>query len=1158
MTGAGVWHIRLALPGWRSVPGRFAYGFVGLWIAWLLVEHVAIRPDRFRPAVVEALEEATQLPVTVGELDLALFPVPHLNIDYVTIGTGDFRAESSRIATYPSLSALLRRELAITSLTVHDFVATVSPDVAEVRERVDLLYSNLLSFESGTDFPLSLETLDHVFFSRARVFTTDDQATPIALFSASVRDAFSDGITVVLNSSLLGLGRDATLSTELTVLRAANGIKFDGSGVFESVRIPGPSGEDELSGTQVSARFEVSGDPDSEIFLTVTGDVQSEEGEQFEGPFSTQLRWEKGLLTLDALACDVPGLRLAADGSLDADGAITLSIPDAEISDDVLRTLLSMTAFEGVRLDSAPGSSIRAEDIVLSISADGFPRFDSGVVTFQGVEVTVPSGEIVEDGVRGRLEAVDGLLHVRELTGSGFSLQGTIHPHPEESSIRVDLKGYAILSSTLLSAVFPSEKFRELEGTVSLERISGTFVPGEGIPEDLIIEARLENGRLGLDLGDTRGEFHTVAIEIHSDGEGISTKAQAASEEFSDVGIQGRYNFADHQWMGTATLNVPKILLPLLSDAAQHVLGAALEEFGESRLQTRIEFPFEDSKEFGIHVTREGLPTFRLDTAFFEQESGYTMGPMFAEARLPVNRVATTLFEGLDASGMGQVVILRRDDEQRYETTIDLTECSIRPTEFVEKKVGDFLTVTVTGDAGADAWTTDGVIIDCMGVEVPLELAENGSFAIDDLTVDVSRLAALFPHGEVTTGEVRLSMTSYPLTFDATFENVGVSLSPEMSVHTLDGEIHMANGQLTTPGLRISGVNLDVHLDSRCDNGVWSGGLRGEALELNTFNAFRDVGTSLSWRGRRGFNRRADKGSESDEPFIGEFKIELDHVFYGRGRVDEVYARIVGDTEGLHINDLTVRAYTGTIEGAVDISPKTDEDRSISVALVMNNAELRILDDMVFEEPRGFFGIVEGELKFEAPWGGPAPLVEGATGTLDFTAQDGSFGQLGFSTKLLAVLRTTEMIALKLPSLRDTGLTYSTCSGTLTIEDGLMRMEEVTLDSSSYAMAAAGTVDWPADTMDVEVRVGVLETLSRIMDKVPVLRRATAITTDLIGVTVRGEGSPLDPKFRVAPGAGRKPKIRETEELSTDDSVDADDPVDTDDPVEVEDAPVVE
>ncbi|MCH7959070.1 MAG: AsmA-like C-terminal domain-containing protein [Candidatus Hydrogenedentes bacterium] len=1148
MTAAGVWHIRIALPGWRSVPGRIAYGFMTLWIAWLLIEHVAIRPDRFRPAVVEALEEATQLPVSVGKLDLALFPMPHLNIYDVTIGTGDFQARSSRITTYANLPALLNRRLILTSVTVYGLAATVSSDTAQTRERIELLISNLRSFESGEEFPLRFEALDRVFLSRARVFTAD-QTEPIAMFSARIHDVFSDAITVVLNSSLLGLGRDARLTSELTVLRGAQGIEIDGSGSLESIRIIGSSDNAELPETELSARFEVSGNPDSAVVLTVTGDLHSIEGESLEGPFSSALRWEEGILTLDALVCDVPGLRLAADGSIDADGAITLAIPDAEISGDVLKTLLAMADFENIHFESAPGSGFRAEEILISITPDGFPRFASGTITFQGVEVTLPNGDIVEDGIRGRIEAIDGVIYVHELSGSGFSLQGTVHPRPEESSIHVDLSGNATLSSALLAVVLPSGKFRELEGTVSINRISGTFIPGSGVPADLVIEAMLENGRLGLELGEAQGVFDPVVAEIHSDGEGITTTAHASSEEFGDVGFTGRYAFDSHQWLGTATLDVSAILPPFLDDATRHILGAALKEFGESRLQTKIRFPSGDTDELGIYVTREGLPTFRMDAVFFAQESGYTMGPLFAEASLPVNRIMETLFHDLDASGIGQVAFLRRDDEQRYELTIDLTECSLRPTDLVEKKIGDLLTVAITGDAAADAWTTDRITIDCLGVEVPLELDGNGNMTIQELTVDVSRLDALFPKGDGASGRVRLAMTSYPFTLDATFEEVGVTLSPEMAVHSIDGEIHIAEGRFTVPDLRISGVNLDARLETRSDSGVWRGGLTGEALDLNALNVFWDAGASLAWRGRRGLNKRVNQQPDSDEPFIGEFKLDLGHVFYGRGRVDEVHALVVGDTEGLHFNDLTVRVYTGTVEGTIDLSPVTDEERTISVALALRNPELRILDEMAFDEPRGFFGIIDGELEFEAPWDSPVPIIEGATGSFAWTAQDGSFGQLGFATQLLSVLRTTELIALRLPSLRDDGLTYGTCSGTLTIEDGLMRLEEVTLDSSSYAMAAAGIVDWPADTMDVEVRVGVLETLGRILDKVPLLRKAAAITTDLIGVTVHGKGSPFEPDFRVVPGAGRKPKIDDAGDTDTDA------PADTDDPVEAEETP---
>ena len=69
--------------------------------AWLALEHWVLQVDRYRPQVVEAIEKATGLPVTIGDLDLVLFPTPHLNAHDFSIGEGDFKAGSQRVTIQP-------------------------------------------------------------------------------------------------------------------------------------------------------------------------------------------------------------------------------------------------------------------------------------------------------------------------------------------------------------------------------------------------------------------------------------------------------------------------------------------------------------------------------------------------------------------------------------------------------------------------------------------------------------------------------------------------------------------------------------------------------------------------------------------------------------------------------------------------------------------------------------------------------------------------------------------------------------------------------------------------------------------------------------------------------------------------------------------------
>ena len=86
-------------------------------IFWPLLKYL-INVDSYGPEVVEALQEATGLPAQIGEMDLLLFPRPHVKLEQLILGQDDFRAELPRIKVYPKLMPLLSGTLHINLIEV--------------------------------------------------------------------------------------------------------------------------------------------------------------------------------------------------------------------------------------------------------------------------------------------------------------------------------------------------------------------------------------------------------------------------------------------------------------------------------------------------------------------------------------------------------------------------------------------------------------------------------------------------------------------------------------------------------------------------------------------------------------------------------------------------------------------------------------------------------------------------------------------------------------------------------------------------------------------------------------------------------------------------------------------------------------------------------
>jgi AsmA-like C-terminal region len=122
-------------------------------------------------------------------------------------------------------------------------------------------------------------------------------------------------------------------------------------------------------------------------------------------------------------------------------------------------------------------------------------------------------------------------------------------------------------------------------------------------------------------------------------------------------------------------------------------------------------------------------------------------------------------------------------------------------------------------------------------------------------------------------------------------------------------------------------------------------------------------------------------------------------------------------------------------------------------------------------------------------------------------------GKTGLATKLLTWLRTTEIIRLRMPSLKDQGLVYDTCAGKISMQKGFLTMEEYVLRSPTLALAAAGTVDFPRDTMNLAVDAHLLGLVTGLLEIVPGLQRPAEEVRQYTSFPLAITGSPKDPKI---------------------------------------------
>ncbi|MFO7976766.1 MAG: AsmA-like C-terminal region-containing protein, partial [Candidatus Hydrogenedentota bacterium] len=167
-----------------------------------------------------------------------------------------------------------------------------------------------------------------------------------------------------------------------------------------------------------------------------------------------------------------------------------------------------------------------------------------------------------------------------------------------------------------------------------------------------------------------------------------------------------------------------------------------------------------------------------------------------------------------------------------------------------------------------------------------------------------------------------------------------------------------------------------------------------------------------------------------------------------------------------------------------------------------------------FSTPRGLKGLTTGTVDITAPFGGGVNPTNGATGNIEFVSRDGTLGSMGIATKILTVLRTTEIIRLRMPPTKDEGIAFDTCAGTATLESGFMTLDEFSLLSPTLAMAAEGTIDFPRDSTDMYVDVHFLQMATQVLDIVKLGQIADQIRKQA-SYRLHVTGPPTDPKISV-------------------------------------------
>ena len=1087
-------------------------------VLWNVAERV-VQADRYRPLLIERIQKATGLPAQIGHIDLTLLPVPSIHLEDVSAGDEQFRVACDEVAVFPRLESIGRgvldaREVELRGLAVH-----LPKDLGEASARIAAIGPSEGGPVKDSGWTVSVGSIRA---EGARVFL-GDSAEPALQGDLTLLDALAPTLKIEGKGNVPLLGAETAFTTDMSVTRT--GDPEMGLGLQGVVSLTGVDSASLVRTRNVPAgvmnvEAKVSRTGKRTFTADLSGDavphpVEGADTKPLAGKFTAKAWLDEGTFTLNEFLWKADAIELSGDVSVPPDGAVAARVVSLRVTDAGLDALLAFRKDLPVQIDAAPGATLTAENVLLGFSKDRYLRLVEGGAAFEGIDLRLKSGENAYQGVKGKATFHEGTIRFEQLATEGVNLKGDVTPDLSTGHTAVDLSGQVALTRERLLSLVPFPQISEATGKVELSRVKATFVPGEGIPADLVVEGSVKDGTLALTSEAWTDRFEPLAVQFTATPGAIETAVKSQSSKFGATELNGQYSVAERRWTGVASGDLTRVDLPFLKqESAKSVAPGVLAAYGQSAFDVNLTLPGPGDARVTVAYKRQGTPGLSGSLEWRKVKEAWALGDLIVNATVPGGALVPLLPAGAAASGEVPVAFTRSMDDAVFDAQMDLTAATLTLGEYLRKAAGDAATVNVRGEASPALWSARTITIACLGETAEGRLAD-GRFQIDNLDVNLTPLAPLIAKGGQASGQVRGRIATNPTEYVLTLDGVGFTLSPELVVDSANGVIESGPGTLAIRDLAVRGADSDCTVSAALDQGQWLGSISGAQLNITRVQALAKALTDY-----RSTPEAADAAAappEAQGGINGEFTMELGRLLYGNATFDNATGRILVRDGHIRANDLRLASDGGTIAGSVEIDPAQPTGR-FAMDLTVANVGAQLIDQLAFIEPRGLEGILNGTVAFEMPTGAAINPSHGLNGNIALTGQNGSFGKLGIATKVLAVLRTTEIIRLRKPTLKDAGLSYDTCTARLGMVNGIMTVEEMVIRTPSYLITVQGGVSFPANDCELLVHVSLLETVLSAGDLVPGVREIVDRFRTAGGLRILVTGPPNEPATSYAWG----------------------------------------
>lgn len=839
----------------------------------------------------------------------------------------------------------------------------------------------------------------------------------------------------------------------------------------------------------------------------------------------------------------VVGQGFSAAGTVQAD-VTTQSAVFALAAEVDLASLVKTSLGPSIPIQSLSGK-LKLQELVGSYSLkDGLKDDMRMRMSLENVGGTYAIGQgsdpISLKGVSGSLQYQDGVLAVSEIKGAGLNLKGNVKPDLDTKQARVDLSGEMDLSGGLIRLFLP-EAVTAMTGNLNIEKLAGTFASGGGLPSDLQVNAALNGGGVQINTGTYDESLKNVMARLETDGKNVTVNASAQGLRVGEVSLSGKHDLSKNVFTGKTQCSPNILLQPYLSGQPYPVLIASLlNVYSTGVFDVHLELPGDARKHLFVTLDRAISPKVKANVTLLPGKEGYKPGEISLQADCPLDSVDfRELAYPVTANNTATLNFSHQPATHTYTATVDLQQVKLDVAPHFQKAAGDDMRIEVKGKS-EPAWGMSDIDLILLGERLRVDWSDAGLGA-KQFSLNLAALARCFPTAQNLSGRIEGSIWTSPLDVNLTLQNVKAQFSTPLPISEADGVLRYNDQRIECKNLRVLGAKNNFMADAILQQGNVRAKITGESLDIDSFMGYYttfaalQAGKNQEEPQRRTSTRDVAIGappapSGNTSPTQGTANIDIKQVHY----LGEVFRQVRADMflseKEVRMENLHVVPMSGSVSGTLKIGyPTTPSRRYLETDLTLNEADMRVIDKWYYLEPRGVYGTASGTVKMTVPYSDDGVVYNGLNGTANLLMKNGSFGKMGFATRMTTAMRSTEIFQLRAPQLKDKGLTFEASTLNLTATNGIIEIDPFDMKSPSYEIKATGVLNYPEDSSNIVASFNALERVTGITQNIPLLGEAINTIRGVTDLTIYISGSPNNPQYRIGSRVIEGPQQSEPE-----------------------------